>query len=97
MRIIYLKKILDFSRKHANAVKSISIFKSIAEKADWRNSLAVLESFPNGKVLNGLRARFKIVGNKYLIIVEVNFTDQTVEIGFVGTHAEYDRIDALTI
>lgn len=97
MRIIYLKKLQDFSRKHSNTVKSISVFKSIVEKADWRTSLPILESFPNAKVLNGQRARFKIVGNKYRIIVEVNFTDQTVEIRFVGTHAEYDKIDALTI
>lgn len=97
MRIIYLKKLQDFSRKHSDAIKSISVFKSIVEKADWKTSIAIIESFPSAKVLNGQRARFKIVGNKYRIIVKVDFIDQTVEIRFVGTHAEYDKVDALTI
>lgn len=97
MRIIYLSKLLEFSRKHADAVKSISVFKSIVEKAEWKSALEIMESFPKAKVLNSQRARFKIVGNKYRIIVEVDFIDGTVEIRFVGTHAEYDRVDALTI
>jgi mRNA interferase HigB len=97
MRIIYLKKLQDFSRKHADSTKSISVFKSIVEKAEWNTPLEIMESFPSAKVLNSQRARFKIVGNKYRIIVEVDFIDETVEIRFVGTHAEYDKVDALTI
>lgn len=97
MRIIYLKKLKDFSRKHSDAIKSLSVFKSIVEKAEWNSSLEIMESFPSAKVLNGERARFKIVGNKYRIIVEVDFIDKTVEIRFIGTHAEYDKVDALTI
>ncbi|MDQ8006513.1 MAG: type II toxin-antitoxin system HigB family toxin [Pedobacter sp.] len=97
MRIIYLKKLQDFSKKHSDAVKSIAVFKSIVEKVNWNTSLEIMESFPRAKVLNSQRARFKIVGNKYRIIVEVDFIDKTVEIRFVGTHAEYDKVDALTI
>lgn len=97
MRIIYLKKLQDFSITHADSIKSISVFKSIVENADWNTSLEIMKSFPRAKVLNGKRARFKIVGNKYRIIVEVDFVDKTVEIRFVGTHAEYDKVDALTI
>ena len=97
MRIIYLKKLQDFSRTHVDSTKSISVFRSIIKKADWNTPLEIMESFPNAKVLNGRRARFKIVGNKYRIVVEVDFKDQTVEIRFVGTHAEYDKVDALTI
>ena len=97
MRIIYLKKLWNFSLKHSDAIKSISVFKGIVEKANWNTSLEIIESFPSAKVLNGQRARFKIVGNKYRIIVEVDFIDKTVDIRFVGTHAEYDKIDALTI
>ena len=97
MRIIYTKKLQDFSRKHSDATKSISVFKSIVEKAYWNTSLEIMESFPSAKVLNSQRARFKIVGNKYRIIVEVDFIDKIVDIRFVGTHAEYDKVDALTI
>lgn len=97
MKIIYLKKLIDFSKKHADSKKSLSVFKSIVEREDWNAPIEIIQSFPTAKILNGKRARFKIVGNKYRIIVEVDFVDKTVEIRFIGTHAEYDNIDALTI
>lgn len=97
MRIIYLKKIQDFSRKHSDAIKSLSVWKENVEKAKWTKPLDIKESFPTSKIINGFRARFKIVGNKYRIIIEVDFEDSVVEIRFIGTHLEYDDIDASMI
>jgi len=97
MRIIYLRKLLDFSRKHGDAVKSLSVWKNIVDKAEWKSPTDIRESFPTVKIINGLRSRFKIVGNKYRIIIEVDFEDELVEIRFIGTHAEYDTINALII
>lgn len=97
MVIIYLTKLVDFAKKHSDAGKSLTTWKVIVEDADWQRSQDILESFPTAKVIKGDRARFKIVGNRYRLVIEVNYEDKTVEVRFIGTHDQYDKIDATTI
>ncbi len=52
---------------------------------------------PNAKILNGERARFEIAGGNFRMIVAFDFRRRIAFIKFVGTHAEYDRTDALTV
>ena len=52
---------------------------------------------PNAKILNGERARFEIAGGNFRMIVAFDFSRGIAFIKFVGTHADYDRVDALTI
>jgi mRNA interferase HigB len=97
MIIVYLQKLETFSKKHADAKKSLSAWKKITEDSVWKKKQDILISFPNAKMIQNNRARFEIVHNKYRLIAEVFYDDEYVEIRFIGTHNEYDKINPSTI
>ena len=97
MTIVYLRKLDDFSKKHADARKSLATWKKVTEESVWKKKQDVLISFPNAKMIVNNRARFEIVHNKYRLIAQVFYDDEYVEIRFIGTHNEYDKIDPSTI
>lgn len=97
MQIIYQKKLQDFAKKHADANNSISTWRKVVQDANWKNGLDILKDFPKAKLIPAKRARFKIVGNKYRLIIEVDYNDGIVQIRFIGTHSEYASIDATSI
>jgi mRNA interferase HigB len=57
----------------------------------------VQAAFPKAVVLNGERARFEVAGGNYRLIAAFDFRRKIVFVKFVGTHTEYDRVDALTV
>ena len=86
-----------FSKKHANARKSILTWRMVVIRAVWKKRQDVLSDFPKAKMLKNNRARFEIVHNIYRLIAEIDYEEQTVQIRFIGTHTEYDRIDPETV
>ena len=97
MLIIYLKKLNDFGKRHANARKSLAVWKLVVEQANWKKKQDVLADFPRAKMIQNNRARFEIVHNTFRPIAHIYYDEKLVEIRFIGTHNEYDAIDPATI
>src|SRR3978361_727229 len=97
MLIVYLKKLNDFGKKHANARKNLAVCKLVVEQASWKKKQDVLAEFPKAKMIQNNRARFEIVHNTFRLIAHIYYDEKIVEIRFIGTHNEYDDIDPATI
>lgn len=97
MIIVYLETLNAFAQKHADARKSLATWKTVTEKADWKNKQQLLSDFPHAKILKNHRARFEILHNTYRLIARIDYEDAIVYIRFIGTHNEYEKIDPETI
>jgi mRNA interferase HigB len=93
MVIIYIEKLEDFGWKHADARLSLSNWIEAVDLAIWESKQDVLRDFPSAKMIANNRARFEIVHNNYRLIIRIIYDRATVEIRFIGTHNEYDRIN----
>lgn len=94
MRVIAKRTLRDFWKKHADCEQQLKAWYSETEKAKWKNINALKKEYPSANILKDNRIVFNIKGNTYRLIVKFNFDYQISWIRFIGTHAEYDKIDA---
>lgn len=97
MRVIAKKTLRDFWLQHADSEQALKAWFSEAEKAQWKNTNDIRTNYPTASFVADNRVVFNIKGNHYRLIVKINYYYGMVWIRFVGTHGEYDRIDAKTI
>ena len=99
MRIVSHRKIREFyeTKGREDARAALERWYDIAEKAEWRNLSEIKVDFPATDYVGNQHYVFNIRGNKYRLVVVVKFTIGYIYIRFVGTHAEYDKIDCSTI
>ena len=95
--IIALRNLVKFYEKHPDAKASLETWISITKGADWQKSLDVVKDFPDADPVKNNRVVFNIARNKYRLIVQVSYVRQWVFIKFIGTHADYDKVDANTV
>ena len=97
MRIIAKSTLKKFWEKHPASEAPLSEWYNIARHAKWSSLNDITESISNSRSIGNNRIIFKIGGNNFRLIVEINFQMSTVFIVFIGTNAEYDKIDPLTV
>lgn len=97
MRIISRRTLVEFARANPRAAASVNHWLAVTKAARWRTASDVQGAFSKAKVLNGERVRFEIAGGDYRLVVAFDFAREIAFIKFAGTHADYDRIDALTV
>lgn len=97
MRVISRKILREFWEKHPDARQPLQTWYADVKHATWRSPADIKDVYHNASILTGNRVVFNIKGIRYRIIVIVQYHYQVVYIRFVGTHKEYDRIDAGTI
>lgn len=97
MRVIARSTLVGFIRRHPDAQASLGHWYRLAARATWDSRAEIASAFSKAKVLNAERVRFEVAGGNYRLIVAFDFARQIAFVKFVGTHAEYDRIDALTV
>lgn len=97
MRIIAKSTLRLFWEKHEDAEVPLKVWYKIVEKTNWTISHEVKKDFATVSIVGDNRLVFNIKGNNYRIVVYTVFKFQKIFIRFVGTHQQYDKIDAKTI
>ena len=97
MRIVARSTLVAFWEKHPETKASLTHWQNVAKAANWQGATDVQAAFSKAKALNGERVRFEVAGGDYRLIVAFDFRRAIAFVKFIGTHAEYDRIDALTV
>ena len=94
MRIISKRPLREFWERQPESEQPLLSWYREVKQADWATPAQVRDRYPNASIVSGDRAVFRIRHNDYRIVVRISYTGQIVYIRFVGTHREYDRINA---
>ena len=97
MRVIAVSTLRLFWQKHPDAEQSLRAWFDEVFKADWSLPSDIKAHYRSASILKNRRVVFNIKGNDYRLIAAVAYRLGVVYIKFVGTHAEYDMIDAETV
>ena len=93
MRIIKTKPLLDFWRTHPDAEPGLRQWIAQCRAATWHSMADIKAYAASADWVGNCRVVFNIAGNKYRLVVAIHFKTGIVLVKFIGTHAEYDRID----
>lgn len=91
MRIIARRSLREFWEKHSE------VWYSLVKKSSWKNFNDLKANIRHASVVGNDRVVFNVKGNDYRLIAAIDYEKQILWIRFVGTHSEYDKIEAKNI
>ena len=97
MNIVAVRFLRAFWDKHPDAEQPLKSWVDEARKAAWTQPSEIKERYRSSSILKNRRVVFNIKGNAYRLVVSVAYQYQAIYVKFIGTHEEYDAIDAETI
>jgi len=97
MRVIAKKTLRTFWKNHPETEQPLKAWHAETLQATWESPDDIKARYPSASILPNDRVVFNIKGNRYRLVVVVKFRFGMIYIRFIGTHAEYNRINAATI
>lgn len=97
MRLISRRTLKDFWERHPDAQQSLQAWYADVKESRWKSPSDIKSVYRNASFVGNNRVVFNIKGNTYRLVVAIQYQFGIVYIRFVGTHEEYDRIDAATV
>jgi mRNA interferase HigB len=97
MRVIAISTLRAFWSKHSDAQTPLRAWYALASRSQWRSPSDIKEAYRNASFTANNRVVFNIKGNDYRLVVLVRYDKGLLFVKFVGTHAQYDKIDASTV
>jgi mRNA interferase HigB len=96
-RIVAKSTLRTYWEKHPETEQYLKTWYDTAMSSNWKTPNEVIKTYASASILKDSRIVFNIKGNAHRLIAKFNFEKQWIFIRFVGTHAEYDKVDANTI
>ena len=94
MRVIARSTFRKYWKGHKDCEQQLKAWYHEANNASWKSPNNIKKDYPSASILENNRVVFSIKGNSYRIVVRINYNYGFVWIRFVGTHAQYDKINA---
>lgn len=94
MRVISRRPLKALAQWYPDAKAELEAWFREAEAAHWANPAQIKAQYGHASILKGSRVVFNICGNKYRLVVKINYAYEIVYVRFAGTHREYDRVNA---
>jgi|TARA_B100000035_G_C20906026_1_gene511681 mRNA interferase HigB len=94
MRVVSKKILREFWKKHNDSREPLKTWYKEANKAKWTSPADIKSEYVKASILKKGRVVFNICGNKYRLVTAINYKRHWVFIRFIGTHNDYDKINA---